>query len=322
MSQNIQDQIENKIIDHINSGVVGRLIIYKPEKNAFGADLAVERRAKYKEKEIYFQVNSLIAPVQDNIFVKDFSQEKFKADKDFYLLFIVFDEFKQKTGDYIWLVPSVIFKDIVNVVTSEAGEKIFRFEVSLDIKDKNKYSRFLINVKELGKIILNALEKGGKFAFKEIDFEEKGKINLDNLKEFLLDARKNTFAGRALSIDSPRLLSSKQFEFQKGEYSYKDIYFPGERKITGQEIIYKDSKAVWEMNYSGTFIAKIESSFLKEALFKLAGKCRLGQTCEYEKREFKYKDQGNGNLENFSGQEEIFLESKSVYKLNYQGGLL
>jgi len=87
MSDNIQKEIEDKVIDCINSSVAGRLVIFKPEKSSLGADLAVERRGKYKENQMYFQVNTLISPVDDSNFTKDFLQEKFKPDKNYYLLF-------------------------------------------------------------------------------------------------------------------------------------------------------------------------------------------------------------------------------------------
>ena len=86
--------------------------------------------------------------------------------------------------------------------------------------------------------------------------------------------------------------------------------------------MYQDSNPVWGMNYIGSAIGKLETAFLKESLFRLVGKCRLGGICEYEKREFKYQDRGQGGPEEFSGQEEIFVQGKSIYKLNYQGGLI
>jgi len=322
MADNIQEEIEDKVIDDINSGVGGRLIIFKPEKAPFGADLAVERRGKYKEKEIYFQINSFVAPAEAKNFVKIFSQESFKADKNFYLLFIYFDEVMQKMSDYVWLIPSLQFIDIVQVVKLSEGKNLLRFETPLDIKQKNKYSKFIINTKELGKTILNALGKGGKFNFKEIDFGEKKIINLESLKEFLCNARRNTYAADATSVDNPRLFASTQLEFQKGNYFYRDVYFSGGKKFIGQEIVYQDSEPIWGMNYFGSQIGKLETNFLKESLFKLAEKCRFGEACEYKKRELKYQDQGQGNLEEFSGEEEIFLEGKSIYKLNYQGGLI
>ena len=75
MADNLQEEIEDKIIDCINSGVTGRLIIFKPEKNDIEDCLAVERRGAYKkkDKEIYFQINSFVGPGMDGDFVKEFS---------------------------------------------------------------------------------------------------------------------------------------------------------------------------------------------------------------------------------------------------------
>jgi hypothetical protein len=322
MSENIKEKIEDKVIDCINLGVVGRLIIFKPEKSAFGADLAVERRGKYKEKEIYFQVNSIVGPEKGNEFVKDFLKENFKIDKNFYLLFVYFDEVKQKISDYIWLIPSVQFRDIADVVKLPEGKNLLRFQASLDIKNKNKFSKYLVSTEELGKFILNALEKGGKFNFNEAGLGQKEMISIDSLKEFLYEARRNTYAADATPTDNPRLLASIQLEFQKGDYFYRDVYFSGEKKVIGQEIIYQDLKPIWGMSYMGDIIGKLETSFLKESLFKLSEKCRLGQNCEYEKRELKYQDQGQGSIENLFGREQIFLEGKKIYNLDYQGGLL
>ncbi|MGA2418089.1 MAG: DUF5680 domain-containing protein [Candidatus Staskawiczbacteria bacterium] len=326
MLENIQEEIEDKIIDCINAGVAGRLIIFKPEKSSFKANLAVERRGKYKEKEMYFQINIFVAPARSVNFVKDFLQNDFKSEKNFYLLFVCFDEVKQKINDYIWLIPSLQFRDIAATVKSPDGKKLFRFEAPLDIKNKNKYSKFLVDTKKLGKTILSAFENDGKFNFKEGapfgSFQEKNIINLDSLKEFLLQARKNTYASNAAAVDNPRLLASTQLEFQKGDYFYRDIYFSGTKKFIGQEIIYQDSKPIWGMNYLGNAIGELETNFLKEALFKLSEKCRIGQVCEYEKREFKYQDHGQGSIDDFLGREEIFLEGKNIYKSNYQGGLI
>lgn len=319
---NIEEEIEDKVIDYINSDVGGRLIITKPEKALFGADLFVERRAKYKEKGIYFQINSLVVPAKDKVFVKDFMQENFKADKSFYLLFIYFDDVKQKINDYAWLVPSLQFQDIAEAITLPNKKKILRFQSPYDFKTKNKYSKFIIDIRELGILILDALEKSGKFNLKKMGLGEKTTVNLENLKDFICNARKNTYASGASPASSPRLLSSKQLEFQKGDYYYRDIYFLGGNKFIGQEIVYQESKPVWGMNYMGSVMGKLETSFLKEALLKLADKCNFGGVCEYKKREYKYQDNGQGNLAEFSGSEGVFLNGKSIYKLDYQGGLI
>jgi len=326
IGDNIQEEIENKIIDDINFGVGGRLIIFKPEKKGWEDYLAVEKRGDYKKGQIYFQVNSFVIPSKDKIFIKDFPEEDFTAAQNFYLLFVFFDEMSQKIGDYIWLVPSLEFRDIAETIKTPDGRRFLRFQSSGDIKNKNQYSKFIINSKNLGDLILEAFETGGKInlanALQGTPLEEKNIINLESLKDFLITARKNTYPSGSGAQDNPRLIGSKQFEFQKADYYYRDIYFSGDKSFIGQEIIYKNLKPVWGMNYIGSSIGKIEENFLKESLIKLAEKCRMGQTCQYEKREYKYIDKGEGTLERFLGKEEILVNAKSIYRLNYEGGLI
>jgi hypothetical protein len=319
---NIEEKIEDKVIDWMALDVGGRLIISKPEKNIFGADLLVEKRGEYKEKSILFKVCSLIGPVESIKLIKDFSEEQFKAEQNFYLLFVYFDSIKQKTSDYIWLVPSLQFKDIAEVIKSPEGQKVLRFEAFLDINKKDKYSKFLVNTKEFGKLVLESFDSGGKFNFEKTIFQETKTISNDALKEFISEARANTYAAGNSPVDNPRLLGSIQLEFQKGELFYRDIYFLGNKKFIGQEVVYQDSKPIWGMNYIGDKIGNTETNFLRESLLKLSGKCRFGQSCEFKKREFKYEDSGQGDLEDFFGQEKIFLVEKNIYKLDYRGGLI
>jgi hypothetical protein len=319
---NIEEDIKEKIIDWMTFDVSGRLIVSKSENNPFAADLLVEKRADYKGENIFFKVCSLTGPTEVKSLVKDFLQDEFKADKNFYLLFVYFDSIKQKINDYVWLIPSLQFRDLADSVKSTDSQKLLRFESSLDIQKKDKYSKFLIYTKDLGKLILKALEAGGKFSFKETVFRETKAINLENLKEFIAEARSNTYAANNSPADNPRLSGSVQFEFQKSNLFYRDIFFLGNKKFIGQEIIYQDSKPVWGMNYIGDELGKLETGFLKDSLFRLADRCRLGQNCEFEKREFKYEDMGQGDIDDFYGQEKIFVVGKNIYKLDYKGGII
>ena len=320
--QNIEQEAENKIIDSIGQSSAARLIVFKPDVNKLGANLAIERRGKYKESQLFFQINTFMSPSSGKIFSKDFLQDDFKGDKNFYLLFACFDEVKQKINDYIWLIPSLEFRDMAEVAKNADGKKVLHFEVALDPKNKNKYSRFLVDLKELGKMLLDSFESGGKLKFQATDFDEKQSVNVERLKEFISEARRNTYAGNGTKTDNPRLTASSQFDFQKGDFAYRDVHFSGEKKFIGQEIVYQNSKPVWGMSYLGTQLGKLEADFLKESLFKLALECRFGQQCEHEKREYKYQDFGKGAVEEFSGTEEIFVSNKNIYKLDYQGGLI
>jgi len=318
----IEEEIEDKIIDWITLDVGGRLIASKPEKNAFGADLSIEKRGDYKGRNILFKICSFIGPTNLSKLIKDFPKDAFKSDKNFYLLFVYFDSVKQKISDYVWLVPSIQFKDMAELIESKDNQDMLRFESSLDTKEKDKYSKFLINTKDLGKLTFDAFDSDGKFNFKSGAFQEKTSVNLETLKEFISEARKNTYASNNSSVDSPRLLGSEQFEFQKGDFFYRDIFFVGNKKIVGQEIVYQNSKTIWAMNYFGDQIGTTETNFLKDSLFRLANECRFGESCGFEKREFRYEDLGQGSLEYFFGQEKIFIDKKNIYKLDYRGGII
>jgi len=322
MTDKIQEQIEDKVIDCINTGAAGRLVIVKPDKNSPGVDLVVQRRGKYKEREFYLKINTLVGPTQNIKFIVDFLEKSFRENENFYLLFVYFNEVSQKIADHIWLIPSSFFRDAAQVVMSPEGERLLRFEGDLDFRNQNAYSRFLINTIELGELLLDALEIGGGVVFKNLEFTKKRSVNLENLKYFLCEARKNTYAANAVGAENPKLSGSVQLEFQKGDYFYMDVRFSGEKRFTGMEVIYQESKPIWAMNYVGDQIGILETSFLREALHKLSEKCRLGEAVEYKKREFKYKNTGEGSIKEFSGEEEIFSGEKSIYRLDYQGGIL
>ena len=90
MTDNIQKEIEDKVIDCINSGVAGRLIIFKPENS--DKDLAIEKRSNYKKKTIFLNIyegkflnsQALEKEISQLAVKKDISKEK-----DFYLLFVL-----------------------------------------------------------------------------------------------------------------------------------------------------------------------------------------------------------------------------------------
>ena len=313
-----KEDIENKIIDWIDMGASSRLIIFKPKNGKQGADLAIKKKGEYKGKEIYLQINSSATPIMGQDFTRDVPWDSFAADKSFYLMFVYFDEIKQDISSYFWIVPSLFFKDAVEPEKIN-GKSVMRFSAPTDIKKQNKYSKFLVNKKDLGKLFLKIIESK-----EEYEFSGQGVkiINLENLKKFISEARENTYAGDGVPADDPRLTGSFQFEFQKADYFYRDIYFAGENNFIGQEIIYQNNKPVWGMNYFGNNPDKEATIFLKQSLFEMSQECRFGQACEFEKSGLKYEDHGQGNMENFSGKEQIAKKEKIIYSLTYHGGLI
>jgi len=150
--------------------------------------------------------------------------------------------------------------------------------------------------------------------------------NLSQLSKFLVKAKINTYASSGEGGE--RILSdgSKEFEFKEGEFKYRDRDF-GYNPFIGQEIVWRNAKVVWGMNYYGKIVSEIIPAkdiyqFLQEALKRVTKDNPFRGPNNYKKDDFKYINKTKGNVEKFEGQEIIFYKNKLVYKLNYHGGLV
>lgn len=312
-----KEKIKNKIIEWITTSADSPLIVAKPavESNST-ADLVVEARSEY---EINYRISLKIQNCQkkplEKFLTSSVDENEIALKSDFYFLFIFFDIISQDIFEYIWLIPAEKFFEI-----ADKKRNIATFETPLDINGQNKYSRYLINKKDLGKILTKIIQAKGPFVFPQAGFSGFEGIKTEDIKKFIIDARRNTLAGNGAPADSPRLMGSKELEYQKGDWGYKDIYFSGKDNLIGQEIVYHNNNPIWSMGYFGDQMPKDATEFLKYALLNLADKCRLGGRCRLEKKGYNYEDIGTGSLEKFSGQE--IIKEKNTYKLNYYGGLI
>ncbi|TAN58555.1 XRE family transcriptional regulator [Patescibacteria group bacterium] len=155
----------------------------------------------------------------------------------------------------------------------------------------------------------------------------KNLINTKELAEFLGEANKNTYAnGDALRAASLRL-KSEDYHFEKNDLIYHDTYFGG-RDFMGEEIVYKNQIPMWGMNYFGFIIDEKVSEkevydFLRKALM---------QECEdiipvrgpsnFSDDGKEYRFVADGDLENFSGKEEILFNGKVIYRCLVHGGFI
>jgi len=120
MADNIQEDVENKIIDGIVLGSGGRLIVFKPEEHKNGVDLVIKRKGEYEPEKDKNAVEQIIVKVKafgsrikkskEEIFLAVRSQKenidisKFNMAENFYLLFINFDIVKQDIDDSVRIV--------------------------------------------------------------------------------------------------------------------------------------------------------------------------------------------------------------------------
>lgn len=151
------------------------------------------------------------------------------------------------------------------------------------------------------------------------------------LNEFLVEAKRNTYASGKEGMDVVLEDGSKDFIYENGIYSYRDRYY-GFNPFIGQELVWENDDLIWGMNYIGRITSneadpKEVYDFLKEALMEVPINLPLRGPGSYSRKidHFRYnsnlKDNANG-LDFFNGEEWIHLRGSHVYELNFHGGLV
>ncbi|MDD4664324.1 MAG: hypothetical protein PHD83_06655 [Caldisericia bacterium] len=179
---NIEENIKNRMIDLVAEGSENRLIAFKPDKNnGVVTDLIVKKKGEYKpptalkrlgvsfetkrifskpaedkSKEISFQIHIFIGPSNPESITKDIYQDDIVFDKNFYLMFIYFDEVKQYVSN-VWVIPSLSFLEVAEPQKLENNKAVLKFKIIKNPQDK--YRKFLIDQKELGDFLLKIIDK-------------------------------------------------------------------------------------------------------------------------------------------------------------------
>lgn len=142
---------------------------------------------------------------------------------------------------------------------------------------------------------------------------------MDNIKKFLVEAKKNTYANNSGQIDSSRL-RSYDLKYSDEDYVYVDSYF-GTHSFSGQEIIWHKEEPVWSMNYYGNVLSSdFKSSFLKEALMHPDLELPYRGQPLYRKGDYTYIMEIDGDFDKFSGYEKILFRDSLTYELFFHGG--
>ena len=149
------------------------------------------------------------------------------------------------------------------------------------------------------------------------------------IEDFLIEAKKQTYANEnAPKIASSRL-NSNDYEYRKDNMIYHDTFFGGTNFI-GEEVVYIDNKTYWAMNYYGI---TLDESFGEEALDKALRPAlmKVGEDKtiipvrgpkEFINGEYKYVFEVNGDINCFNGIETIYKNNVKIYELKCTGGLI
>lgn len=152
-------------------------------------------------------------------------------------------------------------------------------------------------------------------------------IDTEALAKFLDAANKSTYANKDAPKVSSTRLGSEDYHFEQGDLIYHDTYF-GARDFMGEEIVYKNKKPVWGTNYFGFILSdqlteKEVYDFLREALMQgYSDIIPVRGPREFSDGKWTYRFTVKGGLENFLGEEEIFLDNEVVYRAYIHGGFI
>jgi hypothetical protein len=144
------------------------------------------------------------------------------------------------------------------------------------------------------------------------------------LNKFLVKAKVNTYASVGESKEIILEDGAKELTYEDGEFKYRDRYY-GFSPFVGQEIVWKNNKIVWTMNYyaklsSDTISPKEFYTFLQKALKQVQEDRPFRGPNNFKEDDLEYVDESTGNVNRFKGTEKIVYKGEEVFQLNYHGG--
>ena len=157
----------------------------------------------------------------------------------------------------------------------------------------------------------------------------KNEKQIENLYNFLIEAKKQTYAKENIKKCVSTRKGSYDYEYSSNNMIYHDTYFGG-TSFMGEEVVYlSDDTPIWGMNYYGITLdsslsEEVVDKALRPALMKV-GKddiLPVRGPKEYINGEYKYVFDVSGNLENFEGEETIYKDNNKVYVLKCNGGTI
>ena len=158
-------------------------------------------------------------------------------------------------------------------------------------------------------------------------------IDLEELQNFIVKAKKNGYAGGGEYLKLKD--GSKIFTFQEKDLHYEDRFW-GSIQAPGREVVrFKDEngQGIWFMAYSGGMLPKhwgdeklssLTFKFLKNALRQIDSDAPFRGPGKYENVNFIYETWAEGDIQRFSGKEEIISKKleKIIFSQDLIGGLV
>lgn len=150
-------------------------------------------------------------------------------------------------------------------------------------------------------------------------------MDLQTLRRFILQANKLGYASGEEKQWIKEKDRSTTILFNQGPWKMNDNFFGGE-PYGGRIIISHKNKPYWIMVYYGWIIEGINPDdiypFLRKALSAMPKDYPYRGPKELKEGKFIYKNQWQGSLDNYNGEEVILKNNQEVYRAKYLGGLV
>ncbi len=149
-------------------------------------------------------------------------------------------------------------------------------------------------------------------------------VDLEALKNFLLKANMPHATGVATIRKEKN--NSRTITFSDADWSMEDNFFGGE-PYGGQQVVFYNGLPAWVCVYYGRVHETIINpdriyDFLREALQHPPEHRPFRGPDSYKKDNLEYKNEFDGETENYSGKEVILENGKQIYWAKYLGGLV
>lgn len=140
----------------------------------------------------------------------------------------------------------------------------------------------------------------------------------DRIIDFLIKAKKATYAGKGAEVESSRP-NSHDLQYTEGDLKYIDTYLGGQ-EFAGEEALWENDVPFWSMNYMGrVFEGAVLGDFLKEALLHVPKDMPYRGPARYENGDYIYTCSIDGDFNWFTGYEEIFHKGTKIYECHFHG---
>lgn len=150
-------------------------------------------------------------------------------------------------------------------------------------------------------------------------------MDINQLRQFLLDSNAAGYAGGEEKKWVKEVDGSTTIPFEKGDWKSHDNFFGGE-PYGGRVVVFYQNKPVWMMVYYGWVADGVETSpvyaILRSALKQMPQGAPFRGPKELIEGDLIYTNSWVGEIERYSGEEQISQNRKLVYKTNYLGGLV